>query len=128
MTNAPKKFATHGEYIIMQAQSNSISVLRKYDNVIGSLRAIADEVGFAYDDTWTTRQFGSKLVKEYGENGMAQLGEYSVQVLENGSIESFKLYNNTLGALREIAQAIGFAYDENWNTRTFGSKLIDHLS
>lgn len=124
----PKKSAVYGEYLISQDENGSISVLRKYDNVIASLRAIADEVGFSYDNAWTTRQFGNKLVKEYGENGMAQFGEYGVQVLESGSIESFKLYDNTKGALREIAGTIGFDYDENWNTRQFGAKLIEHLS
>lgn len=124
----PKKSAVYGEYLISQDENGSISVLRKYDNVKASLRAIADEVGFAYDDAWTTRQFGTKLVKEYGDNGVAQFGEYGVQVLQSGSIESFKLYDNTKGALREIAEAVGFDYDDNWNTRQFGSKLIGYLS
>lgn len=123
-----KKSAVCGEYLISQDKSGSINVLRKYDNVIASLRAIADEIGFEYDSNWTTRQFGSKLIKEYGENGIAQVGEYGVQVLSSGSIESFKMYANTKGALREIAEQIGFDYDDSWNTRQFGSKLIDALS
>lgn len=123
-----KKSAVYKEYLITQDASGSIQVLREYDNVKASLRAIAENIGFEYDETWTTRQFGSKLVKEYGENGIAQFGEYGVRVLDSGSIESFKLYANTKGALREIAEAVGFDYDENWNTRQFGSKLIDALS
>ena len=62
MTNAPKKFAPRGEYVITQAQSNSISVLRQYNNVIGSLRQIAEQVGFAYDEKWNTRTFGAKFI------------------------------------------------------------------
>lgn len=123
-----KKSAVCGEYLISQDKSGSINVLRKYDNVIASLRAIADEIGFEYDSNWTTRQFGSKIIKEYGENGIAQVGEYGVQVLSSGSIESFKMYANTKGALREIAEQIGFDYDDSWNTRQFGLKLIDALS
>lgn len=57
-----KKSAVCGEYLISQDKNGSISVLRKFDNVIASLRAIADKVGFEYDDKWTTRQFGSKLI------------------------------------------------------------------
>lgn len=34
---------------------------------------------------------------------------------------------NTIQALREIAKRINFQYDENWNTRTFGSKIIASL-
>ncbi|OOS24102.1 hypothetical protein AZ602_05655 [Moraxella sp. RCAD0137] len=59
---------------------------------------------------------------------MAQIGEYGVQVLDSGSIESFQLYDNTKAALREIADSIGFEYDDGWNTRQFGSKLIDALA
>ncbi|MFC0819460.1 hypothetical protein [Moraxella marmotae] len=123
-----KKSAVYGEYLILQNQSGTIQVLREFDNVKASLRAIADAVGFEYEDSWNTRQFGSKLVKEYGENGVAHFGEYGVQVLNSGSILSFKSYSNTKGALREIAKKAGIAYDENWTTRQFGSKLIDALS
>ena len=34
---------------------------------------------------------------------------------------------NTKDALRDIAKKINFQYDENWNTRTFGSKIIASL-
>ncbi len=34
---------------------------------------------------------------------------------------------NTKQALREIAAKINFPFDENWNTRTFGSKIITLL-
>ncbi|MDO4699093.1 MAG: hypothetical protein Q4A69_00195 [Moraxella sp.] len=123
-----KKSAVCGEYLISQDKSGSISVLRKFDNVKASLRAIADKVGFDYDDKWTTRQFGSKLVKEHGHNGVAQIGEYGILVSSSGSIVSFKVYANTKGALREIAKQIKFDYDDKWTTRQFGSKLIDALS
>ena len=33
-----------------------------------------------------------------------------------------------MGALREIAEKEGLEYDVNWNTRHFGSKLIDFLN
>lgn len=35
--------------------------------------------------------------------------------------------DNTKDALRNIAKRINFQYDENWNTRTFGSKIITLL-
>lgn len=124
----PKKSAVYGEYMISQDQSGTIRVLREFDNVKASLRAIADEVGFEYDEKWNTRQFGNNLVKAYGENGVAQVGEYGVQVLSSGSIASFKLYDNTKGALREVAEKAGIDYDDSWTTRQFGSKLIDALS
>lgn len=123
-----KKSATYGEYLIIQEQNSSIKVLRQFDNVIASLRAIADEVGFSYDDKWNTRTFGRQLIKEYGNGNVAQFGEYGVRILPSGSVQSFKVYNNTKGALREIAKETGFEYDDKWNTQNFGSKLINALS
>ena len=55
-------------------------------------------------------------------------GEYILSVLNNGSIEVYRIYDNVKGALREIAEKEGFEYDPNWNTRQFGSKLIDFLN
>ena len=55
-------------------------------------------------------------------------GEYMLGVLESGSIEVYRVYDNVKGALREIAEKEGFEYDPEWNTRQFGSKLIDFLN
>ena len=57
-----KKSAISGEYIVTVEDSGSISVHRIYDNTKGALREIAGKVGFEYSPSWTTRQFGSKLV------------------------------------------------------------------
>ena len=58
------KFARSGEYVIFQTEEGSIQVYRDYDNVKGALREISEKIGFEYDPTWTTRQFGSKLIDE----------------------------------------------------------------
>ena len=55
-------------------------------------------------------------------------GEYVVSVLGSGSIEIYRIYDNVKGALREIAEKEGFEYDPAWNTRQFGSKLVDFLT
>ncbi|MBE6187512.1 MAG: hypothetical protein E7143_00105 [Rikenellaceae bacterium] len=60
-----KKSATYGDYTINIASNNSVTVLKNdvaCDNVKGALREIAEKEGFEYDPSWTTRQFGSKLV------------------------------------------------------------------
>lgn len=58
----------------------------------------------------------------------AQSGEYMLSVLDSGSIEVYRIYDNVKAALREIAEKEGFEYDANWTTRQFGSKLIDFLN
>lgn len=55
-------------------------------------------------------------------------GEYIITVEDSSSITVHRVYDNTIGALREIAEKVGFEYDEKWNTRTFGSKLVDFLN
>ncbi len=55
------------------------------------------------------------------------IGEYLVVEDIKGSFYVRKTYSNTKGALREIAEKTGFEYDENWNTRQFGAKLIGEL-
>ena len=54
-------------------------------------------------------------------------GEYILSVLDSGSIEVYRIYDNVKGALREVAEKEGFEYDANWTTRQLGSKLIDFI-
>lgn len=125
---AKVKSAISGEYVVTVKESGSIEVFRIFDNVKASLRECAQEVGFAYDTNWTTRQFGNKLIKEYGEDDRAEIGGYFIHRLPSGTIESYRIFDNTKGALREIANSIGFAYDPNWNTRQFGNKIVDYIN
>lgn len=124
-----KKSAISGEYIITVKANNSVEVFRIYDNVRGSLREAADAAGFKYDPDWNTRRFGLMFVKAYGQGtNQATIGEYTVTLRPSGAIETYRIYSNTKGALREIAGEIGFNYDESWNTQQFGSKLVDYIN
>lgn len=122
-----KKSAISGEYIVTVEDSGSIRVLKIYDNVKSSLRECAEAKNFEYDTAWNTRQFGSKLIKEFGEGNEATIGEYTIVKRDSGSIETYRTYDNTKGALREIAENISFTFDPEWNTRQFGSKLVDFI-
>lgn len=123
-----KKSAISGEYIVTVEDSGTIRVCKIHDNVKGALRECAEAQGFEYDTDWTTRQFGSKLIKEFGDGNVAEIGEYTITKRDSGTIETYRTYDNTKGALREIAEANGFEYDTNWTTRQFGSKLVDFIN
>ena len=125
---AYKKSAISGEYMIGVLDSGSIEVYRVYDNVKGALREVSEKNNFQYEEDWTTRQFGSKLCKELGDGKSSQLGDYYIKVLESGGIEVYRVYDNVKGALREVSEKEGFQFDTEWNTRQFGSKLIDFLN
>ncbi|MDE6079036.1 MAG: hypothetical protein K2G35_03125 [Duncaniella sp.] len=56
------------------------------------------------------------------------MGEYTIVKRDSGSIETYRTYGNTLGALREIAATVGFEINEKSNTRNNGSKLVDFIN
>ncbi|MDE5837267.1 MAG: hypothetical protein K2H50_09735 [Paramuribaculum sp.] len=56
------------------------------------------------------------------------MGEYTIVKRDSGSIETYRTYDNTKGALREIAESISFTFDPEWTTRQFGSKLVDFIN
>ena len=51
-----------------------------------------------------------------------------MSVLDNGSIEVYRIYDKIKGALREIAEKEDFEYDTNWTTRQFGLKHIGFIT
>lgn len=123
-----KKSATSGEYMIGVKENNSIEVYRIYDNTKGALREIAEQENYEYDTTWNTRQFGTKLCKQFGDGKQANVGCYNIYIRDTETIEVYRTYDNTKSALREIAEMVGFEVDPKWNTQQLGSKLVDFIN
>lgn len=48
-----------------------------------------------------------------------------MQCLEGGK---FKTFDVTKDGLKEIAEIVGFSYEQKWTTQQFGSKLIDYIN
>ena len=65
------------------------------------------------------------MIKQYKELVATDL--YIVAIYDNKSIDVYDRYENAKGALRQIADENNFKYDESWNTRQFGKKIIDAL-
>ena len=123
-----KKSAISGEYMIGVKENNSIEVYRVYDNTKGALREMAEHENFEYDPNWNTRQFGDKLCKQFGDGKEATVGCYNIYLRDSGTVEVYRTYDNTKGALREIAEKVGFEVDPKWNTQQLGSKLVDFIN
>ena len=123
-----KKSAISGEYIITVEDSNAGRVCKIAENVKGAMRECAEKNGMEYDPNWTTRQFGAKLIKQFGEGNLAEVGEFTITKRESGSFEIYQVFGNTKAALREISEKIGFEYDPKWNTQNFASKLVDFIN
>lgn len=123
-----KKSAISGEYIITEEDSGAIRVCQIYDNVKESLRQCAKDVGFKYDNQWTTQQLGKKLIDQYGDGSTAEIGEYTISRDGSGHIDSYRVFGNTIAVLRKIASQVGMEQQPNWNTRQLGNKLIDFVN
>lgn len=123
-----KKSAISGEYIITVEDSGTVRVCKIYDNVMGSLREIAATRDFTIDPKWNTQDTGRHIVKEFGDGKIAEVGEYVITRRDSGKIETYRTYANTMEALREIAQNVGFEINEKSNTRQNGSKLVDFIN
>ncbi len=122
------KSADYKDYSIWVYENGSISVVRDYFNTIGGLRDYAAIKNFAYDDNWNTRQFAKKLCTEFGDGEVAQTDGFTINIMDDGSAQVFREFPNTMAALREIAEKVNFKFEENWNTRQCGNKLIDYIN
>ncbi len=123
-----KKSAVSGEYLIQIEDSGKVVVYQWFENVKGGLREAADAVGYTYDASWTTRQFGSKLCKEYGDGKCATVGNYVIRVKPDGGIEIYRMFENTKAVLREIAETLSFDIDPSWTTGQLGNKLVNVIN
>lgn len=122
------KSAICGEYVIAADEKKRITVYRIFDNAIGAMREVSEANNFAYEEKWNTRTFGKKLCQQFGDGRKCQVGSYFINILESGSVEIYRVYDNTIAALREVADKIGFAYEAGWNTQHFGAKLISEIN
>lgn len=65
----------------------------------------------------------------------AKSGDWTISVAENGSIKITKAaagtileIENTMDAIRKIANETGFTLLKKWNTRMAGKHLINHIN
>jgi len=129
MTKQIKQVATTEDYIVARYEDDSVGVYNRYGNTKGALREIAEVQGFEYDPTWTTRQFGKKLIDAV-DNGAPAIANdhYIVYIDTNGTVIcGRKTEGSAKGTLRMIAEKYSIIYEEGWNTHQFGRKVIEHL-
>jgi len=129
MAKQIKQVATTEDYIVARYEDDSIGVYNRYGNTKGALREIAEVQGFEYDPTWTTRQFGKKLIDAV-DNGAPAIANdhYIVYIDTNGTVIcGRKTEGSAKGTLRMIAEKYSIIYEEGWNTQQFGRKVIEHL-
>ena len=123
-----KQVATTEDYIVARYEDDSIGVYNRYGNTKGALREIAEAQGFEYDPTWTTRQFGKKLIDALGNGAAIADNDYIVYIDANNIIVcGEKFEGDTKEGLRTIAKKYNIPYEKGWNTHQLGRKIIEHL-
>lgn len=124
------KSAISGEYIITQEDNGAIRICQIFDNIEESLLDAAKFIKLKIDPNWDTVRLGEELVSLYGEGDgkRANIGEYTILNEKDGEIETYRVHGNTMKALLKIAEEISFNPNPKWNTRIFGSKLIDFVN
>ena len=128
MTKQIKQVATTEDYIVARYEDDSIGVYNRYGNTKGALREIAEAQGFEYDPTWTTRQFGKKLIDALGNGAAIADNDYIVYIDANNIIVcGEKFEGDTKEGLRTIAKKYNIPYEKGWNTHQLGRKIIEHL-
>lgn len=126
MTKTDKR-AFSGEYVIAVEPDGSIRVSRIGDNSLGTLRKIAEGGGIAFDPDWDLLQLGKKIVADLGDGETAETEEYTVSI-HGADARTYRVCDNAKEALRQVAGEVGFDFDNGWNTREFGNKLIDFIN
>lgn len=61
----------------------------------------------------------------------AIVGDFSIEIMADNKVLVKKagvVCDNAKGALREIAEKMGFAVDPKWNTQQFGNKLANYIN
>ncbi|AKG15909.2 hypothetical protein [Moraxella bovoculi] len=141
MTKQVKKSATitiHDiKYYIEQFESGAIKI-RPVSNR-DALRKFSNVLGFTYEDGWGTRTLGRKLIDLINDNSRENSNssknlatitirdiKYYIEQLESGTIEIRPV--STLDALRKFSNVLGFAYEDRWDTRYFGHRIINFIN
>ena len=116
-----------GEYILQIDENGHVDVVRIFRNARKTLSDIAASKNFTVEEKWNTQNLGRHMVKEFGDGKTAHFNDITVNKLPEGQIEIYQECKNTIGALRTIAEQMSFAYEDKWNTQTFGNKLAAYL-
>lgn len=124
-----KSYKIFTNHIIIINDNDSVTVYKKMSNAKEGFRKLCDAQSLVYDNAWTTRQFGAKvsaaIEEQKTDNYYLEVVGYCFGVDEKGSYSIFESTPSAKSALREIADEIGFEYEEGWNTRSFGSKIVN---
>ena len=114
------KQATYGDYVITKEDNGKIVVTKGGEvcpNSTRAMREISAQIGYTVDDSWTTQQFGAKLIARLqGENQSPSL----VKEVSTTPAEEKKDLPNVKASAADIAGARVRVYGKAQNRTALG--------
>ena len=124
-----KKSVIIGEYVVTIEDTGTVSVSQIYKSTMQAMREMAALKGMEVPSNWNNHYLGKKLLDTYCGPGAQSgvIGEYSIERQPNGHIDVIRTFSNTKASLRLISDLIGYKYENKWDTRTLGNKLVEYV-
>ena len=105
----PMQEVIYNEDALIRVKEGHVTVYRVHptNSVKGTLRELSEQHGFDYQTEWNTRNFGAKLIADFGGKTEALVGSYLIRKLDSGTIEVYRICEEVKNELVQIAVELG---------------------
>ncbi len=105
----PMQEVIYNEDALIRVKEGHVTVYRVHptNSVKGTLRELSEQHGFDYQTEWNTRNFGAKLIADFGGKTEALVGSYLIRKLDSGTIEVYRICDEVKNELVQIAVELG---------------------
>ena len=105
----PMQEVIYNEDTLIRVKEGRVTIYRVHptDSVKATLRELSEQHGFDYQTEWNTRNFGAKLIADFGGKAEALIGSYLIRKIEGGAIEVYRICDEVKNELIRISQELG---------------------
>ena len=99
----------YNEDTLIRVKEGRVTIYRVHptDSVKATLRELSEQHGFDYQTEWNTRNFGAKLIADFGGKAEALIGSYLIRKIEGGAIEVYRICDEVKNELIRMSQELG---------------------
>lgn len=99
----------YNEDTLIRVKEGRVTIYRVHptDSVKATLRELSEQHGFDYQTEWNTRNFGAKLIADFGGKTEALVGSYLIRKLDSGTIKVYRICDKVKNELVQIAEELG---------------------
>ena len=105
----PMQEVIYNEDTLIRVKEGRVTIYRVHptDSVKATLRELSEQHGFDYQTEWNTRNFGAKLIADFGGKTEALVGSYLIRKLDSGTIKVYRICDEVKNELVQIAEELG---------------------